>query len=483
MNKGNDMDHDYIQYLKDHPTIKLLRVGNSPLVISFFFLQFKKNNRIVITNTELTTNLADYLYSLREKYGETIYTDSVQKYLSTWTNEGFLRKYYLPASDEPVFELTPATEKALDWIKDLEKKEFVGTESRLLTIFDLLREIVYKSSVDPHLRLEELTKQKQEIDQEIAKLEAGVIERLNETQIKERFIEVRDAARKLLGDFRQIEYNFRELDRTVREKQADNSLKTGKLLDDVFKGHDLIRDTDQGRSFRAFWEFLMSQAKQDELDQLIASVNSLPEIQELNDDEFINRLKVGLIESGDKVNKTNHRLIAQLRKYLDDKVALENKRIIEIIREIKSLALQVRNEPPKPRDFFAMDGKPSVDLIMERPLWDVPKNPEITDTDFIDGRGDAIDAGILYKQIFIDQEELKGRIKELLKVNTQVSLRQISEAYPIEKGLAEVITFLNIASKDKKAAINNAVQESISVANKETNRKFEINLPQVVFCR
>ena len=97
MNKGNDMDHDYIQYLKDHPTIKLLRVGNSPLVISFFFLQFKKNNRIVITNTELTTNLADYLYSLREKYGETIYTDSVQKYLSTWTNEGFLRKYYLPS--------------------------------------------------------------------------------------------------------------------------------------------------------------------------------------------------------------------------------------------------------------------------------------------------------------------------------------------------------------------------------------------------
>ena len=168
---------------------------------------------------------------------------------------------------------------------------------------------------------------------------------------------------------------------------------------------------------------------------------------------------------------------------MDDKAALENKRIIEIIREIKSLALQVKNEPPKLRDFFAMDGKPSVDLIMERPLWDVPKNPEITDTDFIDGRGDAIDAGILYKQIFIDQEELKGRIKELLKVNTQVSLRQISEAYPIDKGLAEVITFLNIASKDKKAAINNAVQESISVANRETNRKFEINLPQVVFCR
>ncbi len=477
------MDHDYIKYLKDHPTIKILRVDNSPLIISFFFLQFKKHNRIVITNTEMTTNLSDYIYSLREKLGEAFYPNSAQDYLTSWTNDGFLRKYYPPDSDEPIFELTPAAEKALDWIKDLEKKEFVGTESRLLTIFDLLREIVYKSSVDPRLRLEELAKQKQEIEQEIVKLQAGVIERLNETQIKERFFEVRDTARKLLADFRQIEYNFRELDRRVREKQADNTLKKGKLLDDVFKGHDLIRDTDQGRSFRAFWEFLMSQAKQDELDELLAAVHNLPEIQEMNDDAFIDRLKVGLIESGDKVNKTNHHLIAQLRKYLDDKAALENKRIIEIIREIKVLALQVKNEPPKLRDFLTVDGKPAVDLIMERPLWDVPKNPEITVTDFVDGRGDSVDAGILYKQTFIDQEELKTRIKELLGKNTQVTLRQISEVYPIQKGLAEIITFLNIATKDKKAIINGEIQESIVVINAETNRKFEINAPQVIFCR
>ena len=445
------MDHDYIKYLKDHPTIKILRVDNSPLILSFFFLQFKKHNRIVITNTEMTTNLSDYIYSLREKLGESIYPNSAQDYLTSWTNDGFLRKYYPPDSDEPIFELTPAAEKALDWIKDLEKKEFVGTESRLLTIFDLLREIVYKSSVDPRLRLEELTKQKQEIDQEIAKLQAGVIERLNETQIKERFFEVRDTARKLLADFRQIEYNFRELDRRVREKQADNTLKKGKLLDDVFKGHDLIRDTDQAQ-LPKYLEFLMSQAKQDELDELLAAVYNLPEIQEMNDDAFIDRLKVGLIESGDKVNKTNHHLIAQLRKYLDDKAALENKRIIEIIREIKILALQAKNDPPKLRDFLTVDGKPVVDLIMERPVWDVPKNPEITVTDFVDGRGDSVDAGILYKQIFIDQEELKHASRNCLEY-IQVTLRQISEVYPIQKGLAEIITFLNIATKDKKAEL------------------------------
>lgn len=478
------MDHDYIRYLQDHnPTVRLLRLGNAPLIVSFLFLQFKKNNRTVISNEELMTALADYLYSLREQHGADAYPGSAHDYLTGWTNDGFLRKFYPADSDEPVFELTPATEKALDWIKDLDKKEFIGTESRLLKIFDLLKEIVYKSSADPKQRLEELAKQKREIEDQIAKIEAGVIERLNETQIKERFFEVNDAARKLLADFRQIEYNFRELDRAVREKQIDGSLKKGKLLDDVFKSRDLIQDTDQGRSFRAFWEFLMSQAKQDELDQLTAAVLALPEVSEIDHDEFLDRLKTGLIEAGDKVNKTNHRLVEQLRKYLDDRARLENKRIMEIINEIKALAVAVKDAPPKSRDFYELDDKPMVELVMDRPLWDVPKIPELRDSNFIEGKADSVATDVLYRQLYIDPAELKGKIRELLKTESQVSLKRLVEVYPVEKGVAELITFLNIAAKDGKAMINEEVLERIPVSNKETGKQFEINVPQVIFCR
>lgn len=478
------MDHDYIRYLRDHnPTVRVLRLENAPLIISFLYLQFKKNKRTGISSIELTTNLADYLFSLRERHGEDWYPGSARDYLTVWTNDGFLRKFYPADSDEPVFELTPATEKALDWIKDLEKKEFVGTESRLLKIFDLLKEIVYKSSTDPAQRLSELNKQKQEIEQEIAKIEAGIIERLNETQVKERFFEVRDSARKLLSDFRQIEHNFRELDRAVREKQIDAGFKKGKLLDDVFKSQDLIWDTDQGRSFRAFWEFLMSQAKQDELDELVSAVLALPEVGEFDQDEFLDRLKVGLIEAGDKVNKTNHSLIEQLRKYLDDKARLENKRILEIINAIKALAVVVKDAPPKNRDFFALDDKPMVELVMDRPLWDSPKSPELRDSNFTEGKADGIATELLYRQLHVDPEELKGKIRELLKAETQVTLKRLTEVYPVEKGLAELITFLNIAEKDQKSMINEEVLECIAVSNRETGKRFEVNVPQVIFCR
>ncbi len=478
------MDHDIIKYLRDHnPTVRLLRLDNAPLIISFLFHEFKKNNKIVISSTQLITSLSDYLYNLRQNYGEDTYPGTAQNYLDKWSNDGFLRKYYTPSSDEPVFELTPATEKALDWIKDLDKKEFVGTESRLLKIFDILKEIVYKSSSDPKKRLDELERQKQEIEREIEKIQSGNIDTLNETQIKERFFDMHDTARKLLSDFRQIEYNFRELDRSVREKQVNSTLKKGKLLDDIFKVQDLIWDTDQGRSFKAFWEFLMSRQKQDELSDLVETVVNLPEIQKVKQDDFIERIKVNLIDAGDKVNKTNHHLIEQLRKYLDDKAYLENKRIVEIIMGIKSLAIQVKDNPPRNKEFLFLDDRPGIELIMERPLFNIRKNPEIKSIKFEEGYADSIDTDALYKQLYIDQEELKIKIRELLKFNSQVTLKQITDIFPVEKGLSEIITYLSIASKDRKSVIDDTVMEKITISNRETNKYFEIQVPQIIFCK
>jgi len=478
------MDHENIKYLKEYnPTIKLLRLDNAPLIISFLFQEFKKNNKIVISNTELKTSLSDYLYNLNYIYGENTYPGSAQNYLDKWSNDGFLRKYYTSNNDEPAFELTPATEKALEWIKDLDKKEFVGTESRLLKIFDILNEIVYKSSDDPQKRLDELEKQKHEIEIEIEKIQSGNIEKLNETQIKERFFDVYDTARKLLSDFREVEYNFRELARSVREKQVNSHLKKGKLLEDIFKDQDFIWDTDQGRSFKAFWEFLMSQNKQDELNELIITVSNLPEIQKIKHDDFIERIEVNLIDAGDKVNKTNHQLIEQLRRYLDNKTYLENKRIVEIVKEIKSFAIQIKDDPPKNKNFLLLDDSPRIELIMERPQFTVPKNPEIKNIELEEGSADSIDIDVLYKQLYINQEELKIKIRELLKFNSQITLKQITEIYPIEKGLSEIITYFSIASKGNKSFINEEVIEKIIISNKETKKYFEIKLPQIIFCK
>ena len=41
-------------------------------------------------------------------------------------------------------DLPPAVEKVVEWLQSLKQQQFVGTESRLLTVFELLKGVVYK---------------------------------------------------------------------------------------------------------------------------------------------------------------------------------------------------------------------------------------------------------------------------------------------------------------------------------------------------
>ena len=61
------------------------------------------------------------------------------------------------------------------WLEGLTERAFVGTESRLLTLFELLRQMSEGSQSDPQVRIAELQKRRNDIDAEIARILAGGI--------------------------------------------------------------------------------------------------------------------------------------------------------------------------------------------------------------------------------------------------------------------------------------------------------------------
>jgi hypothetical protein len=477
------IDFEEISYLEQNsPTIRLFKSDNFPLIASFLYMVFKDGKKSEISDVEMETYLSDYIYGIKQSDESSRLSDNPKAYLEKWTNDGLLRKYYPGGSDIPSYQLTPASEKALQWIMDLEKKEFIGTESRLLKIFELLKEIVYKSSEDPQKRLEELQRRKDEIDLEIKRVKSGEFQRLDDTQIIERYYELNDTARKLLSDFREIEFNFRLLDRQVREKQLNQGLAKGKLLEDIFGFHDLLWSTDQGKSFKAFWEFLMSPEKQEELEELSEIVMQIPAVESVQGMNVLERLKVDLVEAGDKVNKTTHGLIEQLRKYLDSRVRLENRRIVEIIKDIKKAAVDLKDNPPLRKDFFTIENRPEIEMIMERPEFVPPRIAFISDS--MPGEGLAeVDLELLYTQHYIDLEEIQNNIKSMIEKEGQVSLRRIIEVYPVEKGLAEVMAYLEIAHKKGKTVMNEESAVEIQIRNKEKNKTYKIKIPEIIFVR
>jgi len=478
------MEYHQVKHLKEkHPAIKLLNADNSPLIISFLYRKFKENNISTVSKNELESSLSDYLYFLREE-GNNIYPKTPSEYLEDWTNANYLRSYYSP-SDEAYFDLTHYTEKALEWVRDLlEERKFVATESRLLKIRSTLKEIAYMNTDDPAERLEELEKQKRDIELQIEKLNAGVIEKLTETQIKERYFEICDTIHKMLADFRTIEYNFRQLDMEIREKQIKTDANKDEILHDVFYTKDQLHNTDQGRSLDAFWELLLSQKQQDELDKLVEMTLSLEVIQSIkNEDDTLEEMKIRLINAGDRVNKINYLLAEQLRKFLDERMYLENKRVMEIIKDIKSTAVHIKDRPPSDAEFIIIEGKPLIEMIMDKPLWKGSSATKLRKQDMEYGSSEEVSTSILYDQSNIDPKELKSKIQEFLTSYSQISLKSITEKYPINRGLVELVTYMDIASKSKKAIINEDVSEIMVIKNASSGNQYEIQIPQIIFCR
>jgi flagellar motility protein MotE (MotC chaperone) len=123
-------------------------------------------------------------------------------------------------SDEPHYDVTPAAEKVIDWLTSLRRRQFVGTESRLMTVFELLRQIAEGSESDSAARIAELEKRKAQLDADIQRIREGQLVLMDATGVKDRFLQMAGTARALLSDFREVEQNFRELDRAVRERIA-----------------------------------------------------------------------------------------------------------------------------------------------------------------------------------------------------------------------------------------------------------------------
>jgi hypothetical protein len=135
---------------QSHPAWRLLRSDHVALVASFLQRVFVAPNLRVMAQADLAEALDDELFGLRERLGAQAFPKSALEYLNDWAapDKGWLRKFYAPGSDEPQFDLTPATEKAIAWLTTLAERSFVGTESRLLTMFGLLKEMSEGSQAD-----------------------------------------------------------------------------------------------------------------------------------------------------------------------------------------------------------------------------------------------------------------------------------------------------------------------------------------------
>jgi hypothetical protein len=468
----------------------ILRAKSASLMLSFFYKVFREGHITTITNTELRNKLEGYLEDLEyeenddELDANSLFDDYSIKsaqYIEKWSNAGFLQKY--PNDEgEDLHELTSDTQKVLKWIDDLEQREFVGTNSRFKDIFFKLQKMIEQANENSEQRIEELEKKKWEIENEINLLKLGKKPLVSdEIEIKEQFYELNKMARELLSDFTEVEQNFEQIRKDIQRKYTEKDVVKGSLLVFALDALDEIQDKPQGKSFKAFWEFLMDEKKQQEFSQMAEQLYQLLKDRNIdyNNDRFLKNLKRYLHASGKKVIDSNRKLSEKISRVLSEKNLLERRRAMELIGEIRQMAYTLADLRLKDDTFIEVEDEPFINLVDR---WELSEyKDELRDVLFPDGIGGTesgeADLTSLFDQLAIDKKKLVLRIEEMLKDKTQITLKEIVDNYGLENGLSEVVGYFSIASGSSHHIILEETIDPIIV------EKRQLNIPMIIYTK
>lgn len=478
------MDFYAINSLREnHAGWALLRAQNAPLALHFFMSAFTDPNKRNVVRQQLIDALDDVLFGVRDSHGEDKFPRSASEYLDDWAapERAWLRKYYVPGEDEPHYDLTPAAEDVVRWVESLRGREFVATQSRLTSIFAVLKTLVQQSETDPDVRLAELQKQRDTIDAEMQQIRDGNVKVMSAPEALDHFQQLTALAKDLLSDFREVEQNFRKLDRQVREQIATWDGSQGELLDTIFANQQDIGSSLQGRTFQGFWDYLMSPQLRNELNDLLQRTTQIEALARLDNLHTITNLHQDWLPAVEQTQGTVRQLSQQMRRLLDDKVFLENKRIMQLIRGLEVSALDTRDQPPS--GTFMEIEVPSVDIALpfERPLYEPGGRVSVMD-EVITADDAGVDASALFSQFHVDSARLRSNIDSVLEDADQATLADVTDAHPLTQGLAELVAYYQVAAESDWATINPDITPNLSWETPDGAIR-EATIEQIIFVR
>jgi hypothetical protein len=189
------------------------------------------------------------------------------------------------------------------------------------------------------------------------------------------------------------------------------------------------------------------------------------------------------MEAGEHTQRTVAALSQQLRRFLDDRAWLENRRIMDILHGIESKALALRDAPPRaarwrlPRPARTSNWRWSALYLRRRssrssPIWSC--RPAMT-------------RSILRRcsNRVVDKARLTRHIRHALQDRMQITLSELV-ATQLEHGLAELVAYLQLGSETFVTVVDENTVEPIrwqAVAADGVALTRCARLPRVVFMR
>ena len=479
----------YAALQRDAVAWRLLRAQNAPVAIAILdeHLGGETSRRTV---AELVELVANDIEALRERIPELDLRRSARDYCEQWRKDGYLVRR--PATDArtETYELSSGALTAIGFAKALAKPHRTATKSRLSTIIDRVGALSLATNPDAARRRAALVAERERIDRQIERLDAGELDVMDPEQALEQTRDIIMLAREIPRDFVNVNNDFEHISRALYARLINAEEGYRDTLEDIFAGVDQIAQSASGRSFRGFYDLLRdaeaSERFQDDVDAILE--NEFAEELDAEERRFLRRLLRLLTEQGMGVNETMTGLARGLRKFVQSQ-SFQQDRVLKrtIDRALAKAAelsgttkptrsigidLELTSTPIAPLSRLRLkDPTESTARPIEQ-LEEAPEAPHLT--------LEELRAAV--RAVEIDFDELIGNVNGCLARrggDEPVSIGAVLARHPATQGAASVIGLISLAL-DQGLPATDDVTERVAWTSAQGRRR-QAEIPALLF--
>lgn len=424
----------------------LLRAQTAPIILSVLHANFLESGEARVSASVLVERISDDLEALRMA-GYSL-PQTPQQYLADWLDAGYLERRAGGAGSDEFYELSAESLSALRIASDLVTPPRSVTESRLSMVMGQLDSLARDTDTDVASRIGALTRDRDRMDEQIERLREGSADVLEPVAALERVRDILQLAEQLPADFARVRRDVEALNVQFRRDIIESDGARGEVLESLFRGVDLLRDNETGRSFVAFYSLLIDPEQSAGLDRSIDDVLARGVLDALTTTErrALRTLVERLTSRGGEVHEVYASLARSLRTFVQQREYVEERRVSRLLKLAQRAFGEVIDEGSLIRQsgFTLTLSKAQLKSVSQLSLTapDTERPAALADRAAVDL--DLEHVRDLINESDINLFELRNQVDAILQSLAVASISDVLGRFPATQGLGSVIGLLAI---------------------------------------
>lgn len=322
------------------PTLDLLHGRFAPFVVAALSILFTAD-RPSVALADAHAEVAEILDELRaagyDDGDRRVPGGTGRETCRTWARVGWLVQQI--DDDVEVYRLSAHAVEALEIAGRTGGGRTRVSNSRVRTLLEAVEHLANSAEADPARRTARLFAEREVLDEEIARVQSGQINPLDDEELLEEAENVLHLARELPADFTRVAESLKAMQRDVVAHLRRDERPTGEVLREYLKrANDVMQSTPEGRAFAGALRLI---GDPDRIDALTGQLHSLlrqPFAQMLDGtrraefDAIGRRLELGVEEVLAAQRRASHVITGQVKTH----DPLRDRQIDDLLRDVLS---------------------------------------------------------------------------------------------------------------------------------------------------